>query len=228
MTPAAPISPSTPSGRWSSPASTAFLAGHADQNDHAKRPPPMPSRRAVHRREYDSIPDSGSLPPPAWPSFVRTRCSCCRASSTGQARSAPDGRRPRFFGHRVLIPVEATHGRDAGKDMMAHMPVKTPSSFRAATWSGGNPGPSVGPYGLYTRSWGPQKGFDRVGRPGDRAVSRSPGVPRSRAACTAISGKWWGNGVGTLWAPVFPQRRNPATSLCCSRVYVSWGTRIRR
>jgi hypothetical protein len=43
-----------------------ILAGYADQNDHANRPrAPIPSRRAGHRRQGDSIPDSGFVPPPA-------------------------------------------------------------------------------------------------------------------------------------------------------------------
>src|SRR5262249_24804491 len=42
------------------------LAGYEYQNDHANRPrEPMPSRGAGHRRKCDSIPDSGSVPPPA-------------------------------------------------------------------------------------------------------------------------------------------------------------------
>src|SRR5262249_9144403 len=107
----------------------------------ANRPrAPMPSRRAGPRREWDSIPDSRSVPPPAWPSVGRDAVAAVAARAV---RARPvvhltaDDRR---FGHRVLRPVAAARGGDTGKDTRAGMPVKAPSSPRAASRAGRRPG----------------------------------------------------------------------------------------
>jgi len=64
----------------------------------------------------------------------------CLVTSTVRARPAvhltADDRR---FGHRVLMFVAATHGRDTGVDTKAGLPRKAPSSPRAASWAGRRP-----------------------------------------------------------------------------------------
>jgi hypothetical protein len=176
-----------------------ILAGYADQNDHANRPrAPMPSRRAGHQRNCDSIPDSGSVPPPAWLGIPRDAVAAI-AGRTVRASSAPDDR---SIGHHVLMPVAAATPARTRRPACPGRPPATPGR-RPGRGRGprgrpsapaGHRGDAAGLCRPVTSALG-QEGCQGAGRDNDDTPTfavRSGGAPRwprRRTGCPGRAGE---------------------------------------
>ena len=102
-------------------------------------------------RRRDSIPDSGSVPPPAWPGVVLDVVAALAAQTT---RAGPIVRLPaddHGFVHRVLMPVAAA---TPARTRRPACPGRPPAAPGRRPGRGGGTGPSVGPSGAQRRGCG--------------------------------------------------------------------------